>query len=341
MNIKIGTRVYGLATLSVIAAAVLVSVYLFGDRLVARDVANQLDFSHLAQFSEQLKTGTLQMRRREKDFLLRKDIEYARAYGDEVGTVRKRISEIAALPNSASVNSQLKALDTGIDSLNAQFAVVSRLYADLDLTEDEGVQGRLRNAVHAVEKTIDAADLDALTVKMLMMRRHEKDFMLRGGEKYIEQIDKRRAEFDALLKDAPLSDAVKAELSSQMDTYQAGFHEYAETSEKLKSAIEQLSTIFAELTPDFDAVFAAAEAGKQSAESHLNETRVWTRQIFIYSAIAVFLLACSLGFAIGRSITRPLRGLTSAMRVLADGETSVDVAQYGEFQRARRYGAGG
>ena len=324
-GIRIGTRVYALATLSVIAAIVLVAVYLAGDRLVARDVANQLQFARVAQLSQELKTGTLQMRRREKDFLLRKDMKYAQAYGEEVASVRKTIGEIAALPVAGAIEPQLKALDAGIEGLSTQFQTVSAVYTQLGLTEDEGVQGRLRTAVHSVEKAINAANLDALTVKMLMMRRHEKDFMLRGDDKYIGRVDERRGEFDALLKAAPLSETVKADLTAQMDAYQAGLHEYAETSKKLDGDIELLSTIFSGLAPDFDEVFAAADAGKQAAEAHLTATRSHTRQMFIYSAVGVFVLACALGYAIGRSITVPLRGLTSAMRVLADGETSVDV----------------
>lgn len=324
-NIRIGTRVYALAGLSIIAAVALVAVYAMGDRLVARDVANQLQYARLAQLSQQLQTGTLQMRRREKDFLLRRDMEYARKYADEVEAVHDTIDAIAALPAAASIGRPLEALGNGVDRLSAQFQTISGLYSELGLSEDEGIQGRLRNAVHAVEQTIKTANLDALTVKMLMMRRHEKDFMLRGGQKYVDRIDERRSEFNDLLKTAPLPETVKAELATQMDAYQAGFREYAATSQKLEANIELLSSIFSELSPDFDAVFAAADAGSRNAEKNLAEVRSKTREMFIYAAIAVLVLACALGYAIGRSITVPLRGLTSAMRVLADGETSVDI----------------
>ncbi len=324
-NIKVGTRVLALAALSVLAAVVLAAVYLHGDRLVARDVTRQAEFSRLAQLSQELKTGTLQMRRREKDFLLRKDMEYAARYEEEVEVVHGIIREIAALPAAGPIEARLKELGAGIDRLNAQFQSVAAIYSDLGLTEDEGVQGRLRTAVHEVEKAIGEAGLDALTVKMLMMRRHEKDFMLRGGAKYVGRIDDRRGEFDAILKNAPLDEVAKADLSRQMDIYQAGFHEYAETSAKLAAAIEDLSAIFAELAPDFEAVFAEAEAGKVAAEGDLEALRASTRQTFIVSSGVVLVLACVLGFLIARSITGPLRRLTTAMRVLADGETSVEV----------------
>ncbi len=324
-NIKVRTRVLALAALSVLTAFVLVAVYFFGDRLVANDVARQAEFVRLAQLSQELQTGALQMRRREKDFLLRKDMEYAAKYGEEVAAVRGTIREIAALPAARAIKADLDDLVAGIDLLNAKFQSVTEIYTELGLSEEEGVQGRLRKAVHEVEKTIGEANLDALTVKMLMMRRHEKDFMLRGGAKYIKRIDERRGEFDNLLKEAALDGAVKAELGRLMDVYQAGFHEYAQTSSKLEAAIKELSTTFADLTPAFDAVFTEAEAGKAKAEAHLLGLRQTTRQTFIFAAGLVLVLACGFGFLIAGSITGPLRRLTSTMRVLADGETSVRI----------------
>lgn len=328
-NIKIGTRVHALAALSVVTAVALVAVYLFGDRLIARDVSRQLEFAQLSELSQRLRTGTLQMRRREKDFLLRKDMDYARLYAEEVAKVEQSVREIGALPAAASVAPQLRRLDAGIKRLNSEFVTMADLYTDLGLAEDEGVQGHLRDAVHAVEETINEAGLDALTVKMLMMRRHEKDFMLRGDAKYIGRIDQRRAEFDTLLQASDLPSEVKEELGRQMDVYQAGVREYAGTSQKLQAAIETLSTTFAELAPDFDAVFEEAEAGRLRAEASLQETRNWTGQMFVYSAIADFLIAFVFGIIIGRSITRPLRGLTAAMQKLAGGETAVAVPNTG------------
>lgn len=324
-NIKISTRVYALAALAVIAAGTLVAVYLSGDRLVARQVENQLGYARLAQLSQKLQTGTLQMRRREKDFLLRKDLEYARKYAEEAAKVKDLVSGIRALPVAASLGPQLSALDAGIDQLAAQFQVVSGLYEKIGLTEEEGAQGRLRTAVHEVEKTINEAGLDALTVKMLMMRRHEKDFMLRGEDKYIARIDERRAEFDALLKAAALAPDVKTTLSQRMDSYQDGIREYAKDAGDLNVSVQKLSDIFAGLEPDFDAVFQSAHAGKEDAEARLSDTRAWTSQLFMISAGLVFFLACALGFVIGRSITGPLRGLTSVMRTLAGGNTGVDI----------------
>ncbi len=50
------------------------------------------------------------------------------------------------------------------------------------------LQGKLRDAVHAVEAQIKATKRDDLLVQMLMCRRHEKDFMLRLDPQYVDQL---------------------------------------------------------------------------------------------------------------------------------------------------------
>ena len=60
----------------------------------------------------------------------------------------------------------------------------------LGLNEKLGVTGALRAAVHDIEAKLKLVDDPRLTSLMLMMRRHEKDFMLRRDPKYIGELKK-------------------------------------------------------------------------------------------------------------------------------------------------------
>ena len=55
--------------------------------------------------------------------------------------------------------------------------------------------GALRAAVHDIETKLKQVDDPRLTSLMLMMRRHEKDFMLRRDPKYIGELKKATGEF--------------------------------------------------------------------------------------------------------------------------------------------------
>ena len=209
------------------AALVLSAAFLVGDLRVGDASARQSVFAEKAALAKEVEIGALDMRRREKDFLMRRDMAYAEKYDGAVDRVLGRLDAMKAMPTTQEGAAALDRLTAGIRAHREKFATVVALQQEIGLDEKSGLQGNLRAAVHAVEKRLAEAELDALTVKMLMMRRHEKDFMLRGTEKYIGRIDTRRTEFDALLAAAELDPGYKRDVSRLMDTYQASFKSWA------------------------------------------------------------------------------------------------------------------
>ena len=97
-----------------------------------------------------------------------------------------------------SLSDEIARLNNGIAEHAAQFRKVVQLHEQLGLDEKSGLQGALRAAVHEVETKLKEANLESLTIKMLMMRRHEKDFMLRGAEKYVGRIESPSASRSAI-----------------------------------------------------------------------------------------------------------------------------------------------
>lgn len=339
-NLKISTRIFFLAGMSAIAALVLGTTFAIGDWRVGAASTAQAHHARKAELAKTIEVGALQMRRREKDFLARKDLSYAEKYVANAATVQSTISEMTQLASPGAESDALAGLAQGIKEHEAKFASVVSLQQEIGLDEKQGLQGTLRAAVHAVEKRLADANLDALTVKMLMMRRHEKDFMLRGADKYIGRIDARRAEFDALLRATDLTEAYKSEISGLLDTYQAGFRAFASQSTVLASEVGDLSTIFGNMSGDFDTIFQMAAEGSAKAEAELTAARTTTRTVVLTAGVVVLLLAGAFGFLIARSITAPLDRITKAIKRLAEGDNAVDVkdtesrAEIGEIARA-------
>ena len=324
-NLRVSIRIGLLSALAVASIAMLGAVYVVGDINIGRAFHAEREHAHLAQAAQRVESGALQMRRREKDFIIRRDMAYAEKYESAALAVLESLERMGSLPVAAPIQEEISRLNTGITDHVAQFHKVAELHQRLGLDEKSGLQGSLRGAVHAVETKLKEANLDALTVKMLMMRRHEKDFMLRGAEKYIGRIDERRKEFNALLAAAPLPFSFKEEVSALMDDYQSGFKAWAETYLALKKETAGLSDIFARMGGDFDRTFAVAEEGFATAEMALESSRNTTRLVFMAAAVIVLAIAIALGVVIGRSVSRPLQQMTETLTALAKGDTSRDV----------------
>lgn len=312
------------------AVAILSGAFFLGNRSIGQSVDGQSQYSRLSQQVQTVEIGALQMRRSEKDFLLRRDVKYIDKYDRAVRQVEAALAEMSGMAASVSVAENVTNLQRGAARHSAQFHKVAELHRNIGLNEKEGQQGILRSAVHEVESKLKEAELDALTVKMLMMRRHEKDFMLRGAEKYIGRIDERRTEFDGLVKETTLAADTQAELTELMDAYQSGIKAYAETALQLKSETKKLSAIFAEMGPDFEAIQVAGAKGRQLAGSGLSAAISQTEMAFLIASISVLVLAVGLAFTVGRSIVGPIDSLTRTMDALADGDVNVVVPAIGQ-----------
>ena len=293
----------------------------YSDRATSAALERQQNFAQIERLALEVEIGALQMRRREKDFLLRQQTRYFDAYLADSQQVSAYLEEISALDAPADIDAAIQHLVGELPLHQATFARVVEAQTRLGLTHDSGLQGELRAAVHNVETRLENFQDAELTVLMLMMRRHEKDFMLRGSERYITSFDERQVEFADLLaqRDYPASDV--AEITALMASYADGFHAWASGELAKQAIVSELSEIFAGMEPDFDIIMnRAREEGRLASEALVAERQqIRTATIGIVGAIAV--IAGLLCWLVSRSIAQPINALTRAMGVLAGGDT--------------------
>ena len=114
---------------------------------------------------------------------------------EDLGRVERLIGE---LPDDDPLR-QAASVRPVINLYATRFGNVVAAQRNLGFNENEGFQGKLRIAVQAVEERLRQVKQPRLTILMLMMRRHEKDFILRGEEKYGDQLSAKAMEFETNL----------------------------------------------------------------------------------------------------------------------------------------------
>lgn len=90
--------------------------------------------------------------------------------------------------------------------------------------KDWGLIGEMRNEIHNVEVIIQNLNLIRSETYMLMLRRHEKDFLLRKDIKYKDKFDDELEEFIAYLDNTNLNQKTKNELKQHLVSYAEIFH---------------------------------------------------------------------------------------------------------------------
>ncbi len=293
----------------------------YSDRATSAALERQQNFAQIERLALEVEIGALQMRRREKDFLLRQETRYFDAYLADSQHVSAYLDEISALDAPADIDAAIQHLIGELPVHQSTFARVVEEQTRLGLTHDTGLQGELRAAVHNVEERLAAFQDAELTVLMLMMRRHEKDFMLRGSSRYLDSFDERQAEFAALLAERDYSAEDTAEITRLMAAYSDGFHAWAAGELGKQEIVSELSRIFAGMEPDFDIIMERAREEGRAASAALDTERQRIRLLTMGIVGAIAVIAGLLCWLVSRSIAQPINALTRSMGDLADGET--------------------
>src|SRR3954469_10414328 len=200
-----------------------------GSRAVAKSARE------ISDLNKQISIEMLEARRNEKNFQQRRNESYAKAHAELVVKIDRdfgRLEDMTRAANLGTLTEKVKVTHEGFKKYAADFAGLVSAEIKLGLNETLGLSGSLRGAVHDIETRLKEIDDPRLTSWMLMMRRNEKDFMMRRDPKYVAEIKKSAGEFSKVLAAAPLEAPVMAEITAKLANYQKEFAAWADTAQQ-------------------------------------------------------------------------------------------------------------
>ncbi|MET4699839.1 methyl-accepting chemotaxis protein [Constrictibacter sp. MBR-5] len=314
-----------LGGVGVVATLALLCVYLVSDLAMQSAVTTAAQATQLNRLVGAAETEALQMRRREKDFLLRRSMQYAAAYEAAAARAGEALVQAKDVALAAAIDADIADVVAGLQEHARTFARLAEEAQRLGLDEKSGLQGALRAAVHTVEKRFGEIGSDPMLNRMLMMRRHEKDFILRGEHRYVDQLDARKAELDQLLAASTMPTAMRAEVSALLNDYQTRFHAFAETSEAMVATTAELSRIFEGIEPQLERAATFARSSFDEARAELATVQDRARSTLLAVGAFIVVAAIALSAVIARALTTALRGMTGTMQRLAAGDLDVAI----------------
>jgi methyl-accepting chemotaxis protein len=174
-----------------------------------------------------------------------------------------------------------------------------------------------------METQVNELHAPGLLVTMLMMRRHEKDFILRRDRKYGDEMKVRADEFTAGIASADIPDTAKAELTRKLADYQRTFFAWMETALKLSADLKAMSESFAVVEPALEVISTEVHGLKDAADRSMMALRDKVKQEMVFSILLIAGAVLTMGYFIGRSVSKPLTAMTAAMMDLANGNFSI------------------
>jgi len=332
ISIRLTHKVMAIGLFGLIGLVAFGSIYQIGT--LSQDMSREAAESarRLSDLNQRISQQMLDARRAEKDFQLRRDQSYAKRHAVLVSDITgdlDRLGSAARAAGHAEVGEKVSLARAGFERYSSAFAAVEQDEIKLGLNETLGLSGSLRTAVHDIESKLKEVDDPRLTSGMLMMRRHEKDFMLRRDGKYLDSLKKTAAEFSKQVEASAILPAIKQDIGKKLGKYEADFTAWVAGAQDLAAHGSTMSKEFRTIEPVLEDIeknitqrYVTAQAAEASTRASI--------KLWMWVALGCsILLVGSVSFFIGRSISTALIAMVRSMTGLANGDTSVAIPGLG------------
>jgi len=301
------------------------------------------DGGELRSASLKLSNDLLTSRRHEKDFLLRwteqgfdtASANYVVSNQESTAAMLEDIDTLSTFAptvgetfpetySQAHYVSDLAVLKSSTEIYEEYFQKTVQLIQEKGF-QDTGLEGQFRDAVHAIEDRIyNREGLDPLVVTMLSIRRHEKDYLLRGDQTYIDQTHESVAELKRQISASSLLSMVeKGQMRSLADQYIVAFDALVEKNVEIAAAIETFRDAARTMEPIVEKL---QNTGAEMSDLDVATAETTSSQSLVFSSIALAVaLAVGVFLAVflSRQISLPVTQLTNTAQMIAGGQFDV------------------
>ncbi|MFT7003961.1 MAG: methyl-accepting chemotaxis protein [Sulfurimonas sp.] len=140
-----------------------------------------------------MKQDVLELRKHEKDFLARRDLEDVNKFEKTISQLQKDLLVEKNFLDSKNITiPEISAFENIIKKYKSDFFSIVALQKKIGLNPEDGLYGSLENSIHTVERKLESQNNQTLDFHILKLRKYEKDFMLR---KDLQYVDKFKTEF--------------------------------------------------------------------------------------------------------------------------------------------------
>ncbi|HEX6892653.1 MAG TPA: methyl-accepting chemotaxis protein [Chryseolinea sp.] len=245
----------------------------------------------------------LKMRKAEKDFLMREltnekfmasgESKYSASIDQLMLDQDSLLSYLieSRWSTKLDIKEELVELSKNLKGYHNTFGKIVKSYHQRGYL-DQGLEGELRKAIHAVEKS----EFDINEVRLLTLRRHEKDFFLRKNMETVEKFHKELEKFNAELGNSTSALAIKEKLA----TYEAKFNDVIALEEAI--GFNETSGLMGEMRANVHKIEPALDKLEAIVQTTTEEIVFQT----ILTFIIVFAIELVIGIVIATQFSKRL-----------------------------------
>lgn len=254
--------------------------------------------------SQQIISSNFEMKNHEKDFIDNKDLAYADKFVVANEKLSSLVYALSEMEEADSFKDRLNIIEASVTNYKSNFNEIVSDKTILGLDSKSGLYGKLRSSVHSVESLLKNEDIDSMMIKMLQLRRSEKDFMLRGDMKYVDRFNNQIKDFNTSIENEFIDEGVKNKIVSAMNNYQVSFNEFSSLSNQIglfgkNGKTSELNKLGEEINSMINAVSSEI---KLTIEESKESNQIFASLSFFATVIIIVIAVFHNGFSIIRKI---------------------------------------
>ena len=187
---------------------------------------------------------TLQCRRNEKDFLLRKKIKYLAKHDENMEHLldnARNLSDAGKKSGKTEIYNKAEEILSHSNEYQKHFHQLVENEKTQGLDHNSGLQGKFRKIVHELSDIAKQFEVTDLERNYLLLRRWEKDYVRTNADKYKKRLLATLTKHNELLKDKHQNQEAAAKQSKAIKQYEMSFSKYVSAKEGMNSAEEDNS----------------------------------------------------------------------------------------------------
>ena len=267
---------------------------------------------------DSLKTGLLEIRRHEKNFLLSQDLKYVTMIEEMVEEFKQEVSTLAF------EDQDRRMLIDKISAYVLSFIAEARSSA----SDERGGIGRgsdYRRIAHELEVFFEANFIRNFKQDYLSLRRHEKDYLLRGDTRYIDRVEIVLATLRKNIDQSKISSEDKKRILNNLDVYQKTLTGLAAVDIEIRERIAGMRSAIHKIEPVVEEhVVEETETMERVKSEIITAARNSSRTVQVISVISV-VTGIFFSFLIVLGITRPIREVMVLIGRIADGDLTTEI----------------
>jgi len=290
----------------------------------------------ILELSNDIKNSVLQARELDQKYLLNyrklgfvnSKAEYADKFESQISQATEKLKQIVKIAESKSEAKAVGGVVAAVRTVTPYLEEYSQDFLEVVIllenrgNIDSGLEGNLVHSGRNIETILVEAGAVDLQVAVLTIRRHEKNYLLRGGRQYIKNVTDTINQMREQTAATMLPPETKLKITDLIDLYEADFNELIRLDLRMANLSKLYRSSFNKTFPEIQTILDIEKSNQEANIAEIKRINDLTFKIVIGASIFTIFLAILAAFLFSNKLTRQINMIMEMFGSIGIGDFS-------------------